>query len=217
MKTKNIIASVAAKWTAIIIFLFSLGVFVLITHEVLLENEDLFDSKVFAFLESYSSPLLIQFFKGITFFGSSSFLFPAWLILIGLLSFSHSVKEAIEVALLAITSTLLTYGLKTLFVRHRPGMPLFKELTSYSFPSGHSLSSLVFCTTIIWLIWHSALQAKWKWLCSVLLLTFSFAIGISRIVLRYHYASDVLGGFSLGTAYILLFYGLKSWLRSHRN
>ncbi len=213
---KNIIAGGAIKWIALILFLLSLGVFALIAHEVVMENEDWFDSKVFTFLQSYSSPLLTQFFKGITFFGSSSFLFPAWLILIGLLFFKHRKNEAIDVALLAITSTLIMHGLKFIFVRHRPEMPVFKEITTYSFPSGHSLSSFVLCATIIWLVWHSALQLKWKWLFTVLLLAFSFAIGISRIVLRYHYASDVVGGFSLGMAYLIFFFGLKTWLRSHR-
>ncbi|MER3470732.1 MAG: hypothetical protein C4330_05215 [Chitinophagaceae bacterium] len=37
----------------------------------------------------------------------------------------------------------------------------------------------------------------------MLLLFFSISIGISRIVLRYHYASDVLAGFALGYAWVL--------------
>ncbi|MDB5205655.1 MAG: phosphatase family protein [Flavisolibacter sp.] len=200
-----------------LLFLFAFGLFVLLAHEVVMEKEDWFDMKVFTFLKSFSSPLLIQFFKAITFFGSSSFLFPAWLILIGLLFFTHRKKEALDIAALAITSTLLMYGLKALFARHRPELPLFHELTTYSFPSGHSLSSLVFCSAIIWLVWQSAWQAKWKWLLSVLLLAFSVAIGISRVVLRYHYASDVVGGFSLGMAYILLFFALRTRLRNAGN
>jgi undecaprenyl-diphosphatase len=204
-------------WILALLFLLSIALFVLLAHEVVVEEEDWFDTRAFHFLHSSLPLSLIPVFKAITFFGSSSFLFPAWLVLIGLLFFTHRKKEAIDIAVLAISSTLLMYGLKALFARQRPELPLFKELTKYSFPSGHALSSLVFCFTIIWLVWQSAFRTRWKWLFTILLLVFSLAIGVSRIVLRYHYASDVVGGFSLGTAYLLLFFGLRYRIRGHRN
>ncbi|HEX2607298.1 MAG TPA: phosphatase PAP2 family protein [Flavisolibacter sp.] len=98
----------------------------------------------------------------------------------------------------------MNVGLKNIFRRHRPEFPLFKELSSYSFPSGHALSSFVFCSVLIWLTWQTHWKPGWKWVLTILLVAFSISIGISRIVLRYHYASDVVAGFSLGFAWVLL-------------
>jgi undecaprenyl-diphosphatase len=62
------------------------------------------------------------------------------------------------------------------------------------------------------------LKTAWKWVLSLLLLLFALSIGISRIILRYHYASDVLAGFCLGFVWALLsLWLLKMFRRSHRN
>lgn len=196
-----------------LIFLIALLVFILIAHEVVWQKEDWFDSRTFVFFKSYSSPFVIQVFKFLTFFGSSVFLLPAWILMIAGLFLKREKKHAVDVGLLAITSTGLLYGLKPLFARKRPDMPLFEELTNYSFPSGHALSSLVFCGALAWLIWKTEIAVQWKWISALFLLLFSICIGISRIVLRYHYASDVVGGCSLGIAYILLFLGLRNFIR----
>jgi undecaprenyl-diphosphatase len=52
-----------------------------------------------------------------------------------------------------------------------------------------------------------------KWAVSVFLLLFSFGIGISRIVLRAHYPTDVLAGFCLGFAWTTLMVTLQGKLR----
>jgi len=97
------------------------------------------------------------------------------------------------------------FGLKELFHRQRPDLPLIKSIAStYSFPSGHALSSFIFCSIVIDLIWESASGRVWKWLFSILLLLFSFTIGISRIVLKMHYATDVIAGFCLGIAWVII-------------
>jgi undecaprenyl-diphosphatase len=197
----------------VLLFLISLFVFILIAHEVVIENEDWFDSRSFVFFRTHSSHSVIQVFKFITFFGSSVFLLPAWLLLIGILFKIEWRAFAVDIGILAITSTALLYGLKPLFARTRPEKPLFQELTNYSFPSGHALSSLIFCSALAWLIWKTKMSIQWKWTLTVLLLFLAVCIGVSRIVLRYHYASDVVGGFSLGISYMLLFLCIRNMIR----
>ena len=86
---------------------------------------------------------------------------------------------------------------KAIVQRPRPdGFRLVVE-TGYSFPSGHSMFSMAFYGFLIWLVWHYEKDRLQRWL-----FCFSFAfiivmIGISRIYLGVHYASDVLGGYSL--------------------
>ncbi len=195
---------------AVLLFIASFGLFSIIANEIVVEKEDWFDSKVFSFLHAHSSPFIIQLFKGITFLGSGPFIIMGYAAMIALLLHKKRKVDAINVGILAITSSLLMYVLKLTFARHRPAMPLFRELDSYSFPSGHSFSSFVFFSLLAWEIVQSKLSMKWKWTLAISCLLVSLLVGISRIVLRYHYASDVLAGFSLGLAYVLLYFWVQN-------
>lgn len=213
-KRENYFLNISLKTlVAILLFIIALIVFSLLAHEVVFENEDWFDTEVFNFFNENSSPASIQIFKFLSFFGSTFFLLPAYTVLIAWLLYTRRRKDAIDVGIIGATSTLLMHGLKFLFDRSRPELPLFRALTNNSFPSGHALLSFIFCSVLIWLLWNTNLSKKWKWVLLVLLILFSFAIGISRIVLRYHYASDVLAGFCLGFAWVLLFFWIRKKIR----
>ena len=121
--------------------------------------------------------------------------------------------DAIHVSILAVTSTLIIYSSKLFFARPRPELPLFDKLDTFSFPSGHSMGSFVFVCILIRELWDTELRGIWKWTFSVLLLIITLAIGLSRIVLRYHYASDVVGGFCLGLAYVLFYFRIEKMLK----
>jgi membrane-associated phospholipid phosphatase len=196
-----------------ILFLICLVAFAAIAHEVVGENEDWFDTRAFSFLKGYSSPPVILFFKEITFLGSPWFLLPAYFILIIYLFLHQQRRDAINVAVIAITSTLLLFGLKLFFERHRPPLPLFHSVTTFSFPSGHALSSFIFCCVLISLIWKSRWRPAWKWIAAAFLIFLSLLIGISRIVLRYHFASDVVAGFCLGFAWVFLSFYVQRRLK----
>jgi undecaprenyl-diphosphatase len=194
----------------------SIAIFILLTHWVVFLNQDWFDSHAFRLFESRSSPSLLQFSRGISFFGSPYFLFPAYLSIIILLLLNKRRTDAIDIGIIAVTSTTVSRVLKMLIGRARPEFPFFEPLTNHSFPSGHAFSSFVFCSVLIWLIWNSRWQMKWKWTLSILLLLLSFSIGVSRIVLRYHYASDVIAGFSAAFAWVLISLWIQKRIRKEK-
>lgn len=201
---KNIIGEVSLNVLIVsALFVIALFVFGFLAHEVVSENEASFDNSVFVFFQAHTSRNFIEIMRFFTFFGSSYFFIPAYILLIGFLFFKHKRTEAINIAVIAITSTLLMFGLKEFFHRRRPDLPLFKALTNFSFPSGHALSSFIFCSVLIYITWRGRLSTALKWIFSILLVLFSITIGISRIVLRYHFASDVLAGFCLGFAWVI--------------
>ena len=72
---------------------------------------------------------------------------------------------------------------------------------SYSFPSGHSMISVLFFGSIIYLV--NKYNVKHKKLITFSLSTFVLLVGISRIYLGVHYLTDVVGGYLLG--FIVLF------------
>src|SRR6476620_2754992 len=119
-------------------------------------------------------------------------------------------------AIIAITSSALMFVLKEFFHRKRPDLPLIRTLDNFSFPSGHALSSFIFCSVLVYLVWKGGLHRAWKWVLSALLMLFSICIGISRIVLRYHYASDVIAGFCLALAWVIFSLWLEKKLTSRK-
>lgn len=99
----------------------------------------------------------------------------------------------------------LNYILKVIIRRPRPiGYRLIEE-TGFSFPSGHSATSLAFYGYIIYLIYKYCKSRKLKVISITLLSTLILMIGISRIYLGVHYASDVIGAFLYSTSYLLIY------------
>jgi undecaprenyl-diphosphatase len=180
------------------------------------ENQNAFDNKAFNFFANFNSPKFISVNRLLTFFGSTYFIISAYIVLTIFLWFIHRRSDAINVAIVAASSTLLMLGLKQFFHRHRPELPLLKALTNFSFPSGHALSSFIFCSVLIYLVDKGKLNVTWKWIFSILLILFSVCIGISRIVLRYHYATDVIAGFCLGFAWVIFSLWLERKLTARK-
>ena len=119
--------------------------------------------------------------------------------------FIKNKKIAFAIPINLILSTILNLGLKNIVERPRPiGYRLIDE-TGYSFPSGHSMISAAFYGLIIYFIWKNVKNTKLKYISCILLSLLILFIGISRIYLGVHYASDVIGGFTISIAYLIIF------------
>jgi membrane-associated phospholipid phosphatase len=191
-----------------ITFLACILIFAFIANETVLEKEANWDHRVADYLQLQVSAELISVMRIITFFGSPNFLLPAYTLLVVVLLIKNRKRDAMNIAIVAITSTALLFGVKEFFRRSRPDLPLLKSLTTFSFPSGHALSSFIFCSVLAYLVFKSGLRRVHKWLITFLLLVFSLLIGISRIILRMHYATDVIAGFCLGIAWVIISFWL---------
>lgn len=104
--------------------------------------------------------------------------------------------------------------LKRFFGRERPDIvPHLSDVASASYPSGHSmLSAIVYLTLGVMLA-----QAVKPWSLKVYFvgaaLLLSFLIGLTRIYLGVHYPTDVVGGWTVGTAYAVFCAMVASWLQ----
>jgi undecaprenyl-diphosphatase len=209
LETKRFIRSFVSKLplkliTIVGLFLLVLGLFALLTHEVIIEKEQEFDNRLAGFFATYSTDSFLQLMRFFSFFGSGKFLIPAYVLIVVYFLIRKRPLVSLNIGIIAITSTVLSQGAKRIFQRARPGEPLMEVLRTYSFPSGHAFSSFVFCSVLAYLIWRSHLQPPWKWVCSIMLLLFSIAVGMSRIALKMHYPTDVLAGFCLAFLWVVL-------------
>lgn len=112
---------------------------------------------------------------------------------------------AIYVAVSTSIGTALSWLLKSAFMRPRPQIvPHLAEVSSSSFPSGHSMNSaIVYLSLAILLARAERRQAVQNYLlCSALVLV--MLIGISRVYLGVHWPSDVLFGWSVGATWAAL-------------
>jgi prepilin signal peptidase PulO-like enzyme (type II secretory pathway) len=95
--------------------------------------------------------------------------------------------------------------MKNIFVRQRPNILRLTDASGYSFPSGHSMASMVFYGFLIYLIYLNIKSKKIKISLICFLVLLIMLIGLSRIYLGVHYPSDVCGGFLMGLAYLVIF------------
>jgi len=181
-----------------------------ITQEIVFEKESGLDNAVYKAVSSVASPAITHLMVAFTFFGSRTFLVPAYIIIIIFLIIKRKSKESLGIAAVALCGAVLLFLFKVIFKRERPLEPLIAKATSFSYPSGHSFSAFTFSGIIIYLIWCSSITRALKWTWSIVFFLFAFMIGLSRIYLHIHYASDVLAGSCLSFIWLTIsFYTLK--------
>ncbi len=99
---------------------------------------------------------------------------------------------------------LISQGLKRVFERERPDMAYRAvEAVNASFPSGHAMLSAVVFLTLGVLAARYADRRRVKVLAVVAAVLLSLLVGMSRIYLGVHWASDVLAGWSMGAAWAM--------------
>jgi undecaprenyl-diphosphatase len=98
------------------------------------------------------------------------------------------------------TGGLLGVDLKALLARTRPNLsPPIVTVSGYSFPSNHALNSMLFFTCLIVVVYPLVHRATRVALIAGSALVV-LAIGLDRMALGVHYASDVLGGWLIALA-----------------
>jgi undecaprenyl-diphosphatase len=74
----------------------------------------------------------------------------------------------------------------------------------FAFPSGHAFTSVVFFGLVIYLLWTREVGWPWRLAGTIACVLVVVGIGLSRMYLRFHWLTDVLGGLTGGTAYLLI-------------
>jgi undecaprenyl-diphosphatase len=109
--------------------------------------------------------------------------------------------------------TFLIELFKTIIMSPRPSDWLIAA-SGYSFPSGHTTSSLVFFGVLTYFVWKNWGSVKIKVLTGGIYIFIIAVIGFDRIYLNVHWFSDIVGSIFLGafwvTSCILLFKYLVS-------
>lgn len=99
---------------------------------------------------------------------------------------------------------LLSQGLKLLFGRERPPADFqAAEAINASFPSGHAMLSAIVYLTLGALVAKAMPRRRMKAYVMTVAILLTLIVGLSRIYLGVHWATDVLGGWCVGLAWAL--------------
>jgi undecaprenyl-diphosphatase len=107
-------------------------------------------------------------------------------------------RLARRLPLIMLGSAVAEWLVKWLVSRRRPRGGLF------AFPSGHVFTSVVFFGAVIYLLWTRDVARAWRLGGTIACVLAVGAIALSRMYLRFHWLTDVLGGVTGGAAYLLI-------------
>ncbi len=175
------------------------------TIESWTRQEDFYrlDGAARQFAQSFTTPALTAFLHALTYAGSVYVVGPLVLVLVLVLWRRDERAEVGALLTAFVAGEALLYGLKTFFHRARPSLQL-AAAHGYSFPSGHSFTALVVYGLLIVLLWRRSVGGGWKVAGSFVLGALVVLVGFSRIYLGVHYFTDVVGGFLLGVAWLIV-------------
>ena len=193
-KIKNI-----SKW---IVCGIGILIFATIVVMLLTNNVTSLDNSIYNIIISSKSDVMTMFMTVITMMCNTEFIIVATLLLVLLIKNKKiGGMIASNVVLCSVINTII----KHIFLRPRPvGIKLIEQ-GGYSFPSGHSMMAVAFYGLLIYIIWNTKWRNVWKIFTTTLLVILILLIGISRIYVGVHFASDVIAGLSISLSYLIIF------------
>ena len=150
-----------------------------------------------ALVQGGRHPLLESPMRALTLLGSGWVLAAlsvlGWL---GLRRLGHPLARFVPATV--VGAFLLDVLTKWLVSRPRP------RGTEYGFPSGHTLGAVIFLGAVVYVLWTSGVPRVPRWLGTLLACVLVLGVAWSRLYLKVHWLSDVLGGLTGGLAYLLV-------------
>lgn len=184
-----------------LIVLSCVWVFGELADEIREQEPILFDEPILRFMEANHSDWLTTLVRILTDFGGVIGVIVLVSAAAGLLWWRGR-KRAVAILGFGVGgAALINVIAKAIFARARPD--LWEHLvveTSYSFPSGHAMASsaLAFCVMVI------AWRTRWRWPAIILAALYMIIIGATRLYLGVHYPSDVVAGWAISLAWVIL-------------
>lgn len=163
-----------------------------------------FDEPIYHFITRNITPNITNIFKVITFFGSTIFIIILSVICFLVFLIIKKKNCSFIVATVIIISTVLNNTIKLIIRRPRPEVLALAVENSFSFPSGHTMAAVSLYGILLFIALKSNLSKKIKTIISIPLFCLPILIGISRIYLGVHFASDVLGGIIMSVILLLI-------------
>jgi len=185
----------------IILVVFCVSMFLTLMIKYMVSGSFSIDANLIEFSKSIRSAGLTNFFKVLTHLGSMITL-AILCVIIAIVCKPILVKifAIVNIGFVGAFCLVVKYIVK----RPRPEFVALIEETGYSFPSAHSMGSMVVLGFVIFLIWKYLKNKPLKITLTSILSCLIVVVGYTRVYLGVHYITDVLAGFLAGGAYLVV-------------
>ncbi|MGW1029605.1 phosphatase PAP2 family protein [Streptomyces sp. NPDC002577] len=162
---------------------------------------------------AHRPPVALALARGIT--GTGTGVFPYVVAVAAGVCAGRSTRERLSAAAGALAvlaaGQLVRTGLMELFARARPARTDWATHASgFAFPSGHATTSALAAGLVCWAVTRRAGRALARTACT-LAVCWAAAVGLTRVYLGVHWASDVVGGWLFGAAWLGLCLSAVAW------
>lgn len=179
--------------------LLPLSLFGMAAEDVVEKEAFPFDGPIQMFVHGRATPLFDTLMYFFTTAGSARVLVPLVVVVFGLLMRRGKRAPATFWAVSVGGAALINFLAKQAFGRVRPDLWISRvQETTYSFPSGHAMSTMAAAAALTFLLW----KTPWKWLMLAGGAVFVFMVGLSRVYWGVHYPSDILAGWAASIGWV---------------
>lgn len=185
-----------------------LALFALLAYQTQATRVPAWDRELFEFLRSYEEPepfnvaadTLINVFLQV---GADLVVASGFVIVIAVLARARRLHHVVFVVASAVGIVVLTPILKAVFERTTED-----AYSDYPFPSGHAARAMTLIAVLVCL----ASTRKRRLLAAVVGGAFVAALGISLVYEHWHLPSDVIGGWTVAVAWVVIVHhAVLSW------
>lgn len=190
-------------------------VFILLSVFIKLDLTISFDNAIYELLTLNMSNLVTNFYKVITFLGSTEFIIFLCIFFLILFIILKKKNYGLLICCVLIISTIMNNLLKIIFARERPDVIKLVIEDSYSFPSGHTMAAASMYGILMFLVLKSNMNKRLKILLSIILGIIPVLVALSRVYLGAHYITDIMGAFLVSIILLLIeiyIIDKKKWL-----
>lgn len=169
-----------------------------------------YDPQLSALFEAFRTPDLTRFFWVFTVLGDVRVAFPLAVLVVLLLELWSHRRDAVFFAAAVGGGAALGALAKLMFHRARPdaALALVELPTSYSFPSGHALYSMLIAFSLAFVMARSARTFRARLLAYGIAAFFTLLTALSRVYLGVHWMSDTVAAWMLGFSWLSVCIGV---------
>lgn len=159
------------------------------------------DTRVLNLMPSIRTPIQTSFFRAVTTLANTQTSVVLLIAVVTIFWRKHHRLLAGLGTIVALGAETITYIIKTLVHRPRPGLSLrLIQEDSYSFPSGHVVRATVLFGLLAYLFYKSFSSTRARIITVGVYILTVFLVAVSRIYLGVHYPTDVWGSILLSGA-----------------
>jgi undecaprenyl-diphosphatase len=167
-----------------------------VAEDVMAGESTRFDAAVQHWILAHQSAPLVTFFLIVTRVGGIAPMTALAVLGAAYLWARGKRRVGAGVLVAPVVAILLFNTVKRIYARARPVGLGGIVPSSYSFPSGHATASTAICCTLAYVYWREGMIRRSTAL--LLAIVVPLLVGISRVYLNVHWATDVIGGWCAG-------------------